>query len=76
MNNYIVSHIRTFVPILVGTVVTGLTTWGIDVDTTGWVAAITGASIALYYAIVRAAAERWPMVGIFLGVNQAPSYDR
>lgn len=76
MNDYIIGHIRTLVPVLVGTIVTGLTAWGIDVDSTGWVAALTGAFIALYYAIVRAAAERWPMVGILLGVNQAPKYDR
>ena len=75
MSDFTVSHIRTFVPILVGAVVTVLAGWGLDVDSSEATVAITGAVIAAYYALVRALAQKWPSVGILLGVNKAPSYE-
>jgi hypothetical protein len=75
MNDYIVGHIRTFVPILVGWVIVQLVNWGVDItDDQALITGITGGVIALYYAVVRALAEKWPGVGIFLGVNKAPEY--
>ncbi len=78
MNDYIVGHIRTFVPIAVGALLTWLSTkYGIllSEDTAAsTTAALTGIVIAVYYGAVRAAAQRYPQVGILLGVNKAPKY--
>ena len=74
MSDFVVGHIRTFVPIVVGVVVTILAGWGLDVDSSEVTVAITGAVIAANYALVRAIAEKWPAAGILLGVNQAPTY--
>jgi len=74
MNDYLVSHIRTFVPIVVGWVIVWLANIGFEVDSTEAVAAVTGAVIAVYYALVRGLAQKWPNVGVLLGINKAPSY--
>lgn len=74
MSDYVVSHIRTIVPIIVGWVVVLLANAGIDIDSTEAVSAITAGAIGLYYAIVRAAAQKWPAAGWLLGYQKAPTY--
>lgn len=77
MNDTLVSLIRTWVPILVGSALTWLST-ALDItdfDTTGVATAVTGLVIAIYYAVVRIAEKRWPVVGIFLGKRTQPTYD-
>jgi hypothetical protein len=74
MSDYLIAHIRVYVPIVVGWVVVVLSDFGLDLDSTEAVAALTGAAIAVYYSLVRALAQRWPQVGILLGVNKAPTY--
>jgi len=77
MSNFVTGLIRTYVPIAVGAVVAWLLASGIEMDATsqaGAVVALTGFLQAAYYTAVRFAAEKWPKVGILLGVNKAPSY--
>ena len=78
MTDYLVSLIRTLVPVLIGTVVTWLATLGVTVtdDTKlGLVTALTGLLIATYYAVVRFLETLWPKVGVLLGHQTAPKYD-
>lgn len=78
MSSTIVSLIRTYVPVAVGALVAWLITLGIQLDAeaqAGLITALTGALIAIYYAIVRALEKRWPWVGVLLGVPAEPLYD-
>lgn len=78
MSDYVIGHIRTAVPLIVGAAVTWLATTldiaGLDDATT----AVSGGLVVIvsagYYAAVRRLAEKWPGVGVLLGVNQAPTY--
>lgn len=78
MNDYIIGHIRTIVPVAIGAFLvwvgntTGLA--GLDQLAPELVPAVTGFIIAVYYALVRALAERWGFVGVLLGYNKAPAY--
>ena len=77
MNDYIIGHIRTWVPIVVGALISFLVTLGLEINPetqTALIIALTGLIQAVYYALVRALAEKWPWVGSFLGVNKAPEY--
>jgi hypothetical protein len=77
MSNYVISHIRTVVPIVVGALISWLTTLGIDIDPEtqmGLILGMTGLFQAAWYAVIRALAQRWPWFGVFLGVNKAPEY--
>ena len=77
MTNFVIGLIRTYVPIIVGAAVAYLLTLGVEIDAgtqAGAVVALTGVLQALYYTGVRLLAEKWPSVGILLGVNQAPDY--
>lgn len=77
MNSFIISQIRTFVPIIVGAFVAWLVTVGIalDADTqAGLIVALTGLLQGLYYFIVRLLEKRWPKVGVLLGVASKPVY--
>ena len=67
MNDFLVSLIRTWVPVLVGSLVAMI---GVDIDA----AAITGAAVAIYYAVVRALEMRFPQLGILLGRKSQPTY--
>lgn len=78
MNDYIIGHIRTFVPIAVGWVLAWLGNKLGIVDFADLGPELSGALIsflsAVYYGLVRLLAERWGWVGIFLGYNKAPAY--
>lgn len=78
MNDYVLSCIRTGVPIVIGAGVSYLARkHGIVVpktlsaEATIW---LTGAVTAAYYGIVRALEKRWPKVGILLGAARKPVY--
>jgi len=77
-SDFVVSVIRTYVPIWVGVGVTWLASVGLDLDTgsrTGLVAAATGLVIAVYYLAVRLAGKRWPIVEKYLlGSSRKPEY--
>lgn len=80
MSDFIISQIRTYVPMIVGAVVAWLVTKGVlDEDTsqtiiTSWTAALTAAAGALYYFVVRVLASKWGGFGRLLGVNVKPEY--
>jgi hypothetical protein len=79
MSAAIISLIRTWVPVAVGSLVAWLISIGIELDPeaeTGLVVGLTGVVIAAYYGIVRWLERRWPWIGVLLGVPAAPSYDR
>lgn len=79
MSDLIVSYIRTGVPVLIGTVVAWLLTLGIELDSdtqAALITGLTGALIAVYYAVARWIESRWPSVGGFLlGRRAEPHYD-
>ena len=81
MSDFVIAQIRTYVPMLVGFLVTWLVAANIlDPDTSvtfqaGRVSALTALLSGLYYFLVRLLAEKWPGVGILLGVNKAPEYE-
>ena len=77
MNSFIISQIRTYVPILVGALAAWLLTKGIELDTdtqAGLIVFLTGLLQGLYYLIVRLLEKRWPKVGVLLGVASKPVY--
>ena len=76
MNDYIVSMIRTWVPVGVGAFLTWLSTALeiTDIDTATAATVATGIVISVYYGLVRIAEKRWPQIGILLGKKQAPHY--
>lgn len=77
MNSFIISQIRTFVPIVVGALVAWLITLGIELDAetqTSLVITLTGVIQAVYYFLVRLLEKKWPQVGVLLGVASKPVY--
>ena len=77
MSNTITSLIRTYVPIVVGSLVAWLLTLGVTLDPSaeaGLVTAGTGLLIAVYYTAVRLLEKRWPFLGVLLGSATAPTY--
>ena len=78
MSDFVIGLIRTYVPLLVGVMLSWLVSLGVNFDASveaGLIAALTGLLSGLYYTIVRLLAEKWPGVGILLGVNKAPVYN-
>jgi len=82
MSDFVIAQIRTYVPMAVGFVLSYLVTKGIlDADTSqsAGVAISSGLTAllgAVYYFVVRFAAEKFPWVGVFLGYNKAPAYNK
>lgn len=78
MSDYVIGHIRTFVPIVVGAFFTWLgrklNIAGMEEMSAQVTLALQGLLTAVYYALVRALAEKWGWVGAFLGYNKAPAY--
>jgi uncharacterized membrane protein (DUF441 family) len=73
MNDTIVSFIRTYVPVVVGTILAFLANRGFDIEINQ--NAVVVAVIAIYYAIARALEKRWPFFGVLLGVPKEPAYE-
>lgn len=81
VNNFAVSLIRTYVPIVVGVALTWLARKaGIVLDEgTGAMASVVAVAVisAAYYTVARAVEERFPMIGrifVALGFGSAPAY--
>lgn len=80
MSDFVIAQIRTYVPMLVGMIVSWLAVQGIlDEETSKTViinmtALLTSLFSGLYYFIVRLLAEWKPVFGVLLGYNKAPSY--
>lgn len=76
MNTLIPSLIRTYVPVVVGSLVAWLISLGVAVDTSlqvGLVTALTGILIAVYYTVVRVLERKWPALSVLLGSSQIPA---
>lgn len=77
MSDFIVSLIRTWVPIVIGGLVSWLVALGVDVPDAQAVqlaAVTTGLVIGVYYTAARALERRFPAFGLLLGTRRAPSY--
>jgi len=77
MSDQITSYIRTIVPALVGALVAFLIGKGINIPENivePTTALITALAAALYYIIVRKLEQKWPKLGILLGIAKAPEY--
>lgn len=77
-NNFVISQIRTYVPILVGAVIAWLATMGLSLDAdtqSGLVIALTGLLQAAYYFVARVVERKFPQAGSFLlGSSAKPVY--
>lgn len=72
MNDVVISLIRTYTPILAGSLLSWL---ALDEATsTSAVTALTGIFIALYYTVVRLLERKFPRFGILLGSTREPEY--
>ena len=76
-SDFVTSLIRTYVPIIVGTVVGWLAAKGITVDSNavaGLTAFLSGFFSAVYYLVVRVLERRYPQLGWLLGAAKKPEY--
>jgi uncharacterized membrane protein (DUF441 family) len=79
LNDKIIAAIRTFVPIIVGFIVTWVSKRGfiIDEETSAMLVSTFQAAVtALYWAIVTAVSKRWPQIQWLLGYAAAPEYKK
>ena len=77
MTDFVLSLIRTVVPIVVGSVVGWLGARGIEVEpeaAAALTAGIGGLAGAMYYAAARWLESKWPMLGCLLGSAKPPAY--
>jgi hypothetical protein len=83
LTTYIISLIRTYVPLLVGAVlgwlasITVLHAWIVSLSTDEKSTVVTGATallVAAYYGIVRFVETKYPKVGILLGKAATIAY--
>ena len=72
MSDFVVSLIRTWVPVVVGTVIAYLANKGFDIEINQ--NAVVAAVIAIYYALARLLEKKWPALGFLLGVPKEPAY--
>ncbi len=77
MSDFLLSLVRTYVPIAVGGVAAWLITLGIVIDPEIQAAGViffTGVITALYYFAARLLELKWPTFGLLLGARKAPAY--
>lgn len=77
MNDFIISQIRTAVPLLVGALVSWLATKGLKFDagsTAGVISFLTALFGYTYYLIVRTLEAKFPKFGWLLGVAKKLTY--
>lgn len=77
MNNLIPSLIRTYVPIIVGSVAAWLLSKGIVLDqnaTNGLILFLGGILSAVYYLVARVLEHKFPQFSWLLGSAKAPQY--
>ena len=73
MNDTLVSLIRTWVPVVVGTALAYLSRHGLDIKVDPFAA--TAIVVSIYYAVARALEKRWPFFGWLLGTPKEPAYE-
>lgn len=78
MSDFVIAQIRTYVPMAVGAFLAWVAVYGfnlVEIESE-LVTVLTFVLSAIYYFLVRWAAEKWPSVGVLLGVNKAPEYQK
>lgn len=80
LSDYVLSVIRTWVPVLVASALVFLAReWNIGVSESTSAALTTNAIAVVtlaYYALVRLAERRWPKIGWLLGAARTPTYSQ
>ncbi|WP_213451602.1 hypothetical protein [Rhizomonospora bruguierae] len=80
MSDHLVSLIRTYVPIAVGSALAWLaSTLGVvlgDDASTALTVGVVALATAIYYAVARALESRWPALGVLLGAARPPTYEQ
>lgn len=76
LSDYLVSLIRTLVPMVVGYVIRLTAGADIEVDPGALEVVVSGLFVGGYYALVRALEARFPVVGVLLGWMAKPKYDK
>lgn len=77
MSDFVISQIRTYVPMLAGAIVSWLALNGVQLDSNAALALgsfLTALFGAVYYLVVRLLEARWPQVGVLLGKAKTPVY--
>lgn len=74
MSDYVISLIRTVVPMAVGWLATVLIGAGIEFDTVALEAALVSLISAAWYALTRWLETRYPRFGWLLGYPSSPAY--
>lgn len=75
--NFVLSLIRTWVPVIIGSLISWLANLGIEVSAQYQgilIVIMTAAIIGLYYTAVRFLETRFPAIGVLLGAAQPPVY--
>lgn len=79
VNDFLISFIRTAVPVAVGAVLAWLASkTGIILDadsSASLTAGVVAVAVAVYYALARALETRWPWLGVLLGRRAKPVYE-
>ncbi len=70
----IVSFIRTYVPIIVGTLATWLLTLGVEIDSSALTGVLVSVVTAVYYGVARLLERKYPKFGWLLGRPAEPAY--
>jgi hypothetical protein len=73
LNSYVVSGIRTVVPIIIGFLLAHFALLHLVPSATAQ-AAVSGALATVWYLIARAIEQKWPSAGVLLGYPAAPTY--
>ena len=75
LNNYVISIIRTVVPVFIGNAITTAEVFlDVDLDNTALQLAAVTAVTGVYYAVVRLAETKYPMLGVLLGWKAKVEY--
>jgi hypothetical protein len=74
MNDFVVSLVRTAVPMLVGWLVVQALKVGIELNPGDVEGAVYPAVMGAYYAAARALEKKWPALGYLLGIPKEPNY--
>lgn len=74
LSNYVISVIRTVVPLAVGWVVARLVMAGVDVSSESLEMALVSVLSGAWYALARALELKFPWAGVLLGYKTAPTY--
>jgi hypothetical protein len=76
-SNTVLSLVRTWVPIVVGSLISWLAGLGLNVndDAQGAMTVLmTAILIGLYYTVVRLLEKQFPWIGVLLGAQAQPQY--